>query len=582
MRRLAVILPGLLALLLTSVAAATAQREIFVDRALEVGVDFTYFNGMSGEFYFPEIAGGGAALFDYDRDGDLDLYLVQGGMLGPDKTLADAIIPPPPSHPAGEPFLDRLFRNDLVVGEDGTRTLRFTDVTKESGLVADGYGMGVASADIDNDGWPDLYLTNLGSNQMWRNNGDGTFSDITVSSGTDDNRWSVAASFFDYDADGYLDLYVGNYVDFNFAWQRICNGPTGARDYCSPAAYDPLPDRLFHNEGDGSFVDVTGRSGVSEEFGSALGVVSTDANGDGRIDIYVANDGNPNQLWINQGDGTFVNDALLAGCSVNRQGVPEASMGVDAADFDGDGDEDLFMTHLESETNTLFLNDGSGIYSDVSQESGLGRPSWEYTAFGTRGVDYDNDGLLDLMVANGAVTVVEAQARAGSPYPLHQPNSLFRNLGNGRFEEVTAEAGSTFAIPEVSRGIAFGDLDNDGDTDAVLVNSQGPARVLINTVGQDNAWIGLRLVGQGGRDMLGARVGVFPANGRPLWRRVRTDGSYVSAHDPRVLVGLGAASEAVRVEVRWPDGRTEEWSQLPLREYRTLEHGTGTEISEPR
>ena len=553
----------------------------FTDRAQEAGIDFVHFNGASGQLYVSEVLGPGAAMFDFDDDGDLDVYIVQGRMLG-----LGAAIDPATASSEGVPPGDRLYRNDLVAHADGTRTLRFTDVTAGSGLGGGAYGMGVAAGDVDNDGRVDLYRTALGPNQLFRNNGDGTFTDVTGQAGVGDPRWSVSASFADLDRDGWLDLYVGNYLDHRVdAPQPECFTRTGERDYCGPSAFASVPDRLYRNRGDGTFVDVSAMSGVAREHGAALGVAAFDADGDGWPDFYVANDGEPNLLWINQRDGTFTNGALLSGAALNDSGRTEGSMGVDAGDFDGDGDDDLFMTHLTRETNTLYVNDGLGLFEDRTTTVGLGAPSFAYTGFGTAWFDFDNDGWLDLLAVNGAVQASHrrfaggaagASARAGEPPPLDQPNQLFRNLGNGRFDEVTQEAGPVLGLSEVSRGAAFGDIDNDGDVDVLVTNNTGRARLLINGVGSRNRWIGLRLVGgPGRRDMLGARVGVFPAAGPPLWRRERADGSYASANDPRVLMGLGDATIVRRVRVVWPSGREEDWTELPVDRWLTLEEGGG-------
>jgi hypothetical protein len=554
--------------------SGVAQGAIFSERAAELGLDFVHFNGMSGEFYFPEMMGPGGALFDYDNDGDLDVYLVQGHMLGPGKALSDALLPPR----SGQPLSDRLFRNDLVIRPDGTPVLHFTDVTEASGIRASGYGMGVSTGDFDNDGWLDLYVTNFGANQLWRNNGDGSFTEVTPQAGVDAPRWSVGAAFLDFDRDGWLDLYVGNYVNFSFSHHITCRSNSSAQDYCSPLAYNGLPDRLFRNRGDGRFEDVSARSHIVRDFGGALGVVVGDYNGDGWLDIYVANDGVANQLWINRQDGTFDNEALLAGVAVNMEGTAEASMGVDAADYDGDGDEDLFMTHLLGETNTLYVNNGQAWFEDRSLATGLAAPSMAYTSFGTGWFDYDNDGWLDLFIANGEVKTIPAQAQAGDPYPLHQTNQLFRNLGNGRFEEVTAQAGAALRLSEVSRGAAFGDVDNDGDTDILLLNNNGPVRLLLNQVGGHRHWLGLRVLDRAGRDALGVRVEVLsPAGGR-LWRRVRTNGSYASANDPRVLAGLGETGRVDAVRVHWLDGRAEQWKGLGVDRYITLRQGEGEPV----
>ena len=553
-------------------SALPADDAWFTDRAEAVGIDFVHFNGMSGEFHISEMMGSGGALFDLDNDGDLDIYLVQGQMLGLGKTLDQAVTPPR----GALPLTDRLYRNDLVVHADGTRTLRFTDVTDASGLGVRAYGMGVATGDLDNDGWVDVYRTGLGPNQLFRNNGDGTFTDVSDQTGTSDPRWSVSASFVDVDRDGWLDLYVGNYLDHSVDDEIRCFTRTGERDYCGPRHYSPVPDRLYRNRRDGTFVDVTAAAQMAGDYGSALGVVAADVDADGWADIYVANDGEPNQLWINQQDGRFRDSALLAGAALNGVGSAEGSMGVDAGDFDADGDDDLFMTHLVAETNTLYINDSAGLFEDRSAMVGLGVPSLAYTGFGTAWFDFDNDGWLDLLVANGAVRTLDALERATDPFPLDEPNQLFRNLGMGRFEEVTGRAGAVFALSEVSRGAAFGDVDNDGDLDVLVTNNNGPARLLINHVGQRNRWVGLRLVGgPGPRDMLGARVGVFRDEGPPLWRRARTDGSYASAHDPRVLVGLGEAATVRRIRVVWPSGRVEDWTDIAVGRWTTLTEGTG-------
>jgi hypothetical protein len=525
---------------------------------------------MTGKFYLPEIMGPGAALFDFDNDGDLDVFLVQGSTLEPntkpDRTLFPWRDPLPPR--------GRLFRNELVIAKDGTRSLKFTDVTEKSGIVSAGYGMGAAAGDIDNDGWIDLYITNLGSNQMLRNNGNGTFTDVTQKSRSDDSRWSTSAAFFDYDRDGWLDLFVANYLDFSAAASPTCYSNTSALDYCTPRALRPVPGRLLHNRGDGTFEDVSASSGIIREYGSGLGVVTADLDGDGWIDIYVANDGNPNQLWINQKNGKFVNNALLAGAAVNRNGQAEAGMGVDAADFDADGDDDIFLTHLMDETNTLFLNIGEGLFEDRTSETGLGIQTKRFTGFGTLWFDYDNDGWLDLLSANGAVRTMPGPGRAGDRHNLGQPNQLFQNKGDGTFRETSEQGGETFILPEISRGAAFGDIDNDGDTDILIANNNGPVRLFLNQVGSRNRWIGFRLIGEKSkRDMLGARVEIVVENRKPIWRRARTDGGYCSSQDPRVLVGLGG-NRVESVRVHWPGGAIETWHAPLAGRYTVLAEGS--------
>ncbi|MEQ1574342.1 MAG: CRTAC1 family protein [Vicinamibacterales bacterium] len=558
----------------------------FVEKAAASGLVFNHFNGMSGAYYEAEIFSPGVALFDYDNDGDLDAYLVQGQMLGAGKSMAQASFPPGDSLP----LTDRLFRNDLTVDADGRRTLHFTDVTKQSGIHVSSYGMGVAAGDIDNDGWVDLYLTRLGPNVMLHNNGDGTFTDVSRRSGTDDSAWSVSAAFVDIDRDGWLDLYVGNYLAYSTDSDEGCSGITGQPDYCPPAVYRPSADRLYRNRGDGTFSDVTARALVQADAKPALGVSTADFNGDGWMDIYVANDGTDNVLWLNQHDGTFRNVALLAGVALTADGDAEASMGVDAGDYDNDGDEDLFIANLTAEGSTLYRNDGMGLFEDEGVRSGIRPASLAYTGFGAAWFDADNDGWLDVLTVNGAVRTIEALVTRHDPYPLHQRPQLFRNLGNGRFTDASREAGAVFERSTVARGAAFGDVDNDGDVDVLVGNSNGPASLLVNEVGQRNHWMGLRVVSRRtgrpsagselpgrveGRDMLGARVGVSLGDGRTLWRRVRSDGSYASANDPRVIVGLGASATVSRVRVIWPSGRSEEWTGLAADTWTTLTEGSG-------
>jgi len=542
-----------------------AAEEAFTERAAELGLDFVHLNGASGKLYLAEILGSGAALWDYDQDGDLDLYLVQGGRL-------EARPPANEGREQPDQPLGRLFRNLLI--ESGR--LAFRDATAESGLRAAGYGMGVAAGDFDNDGDPDLYLANLGRNQLWRNNGDGSFTEITAAAGADDPRFSTGAAWLDYDDDGFLDLFVCNYVDFSLESHKECRGPSGLIDYCGPLSYQPYPDRLLRNRGDGTFSDDSASSRIASEYGGCLGVAADDFDLDGRLDLYVANDALANQLWINRGDGRFENRALLAGCAFNAEGKAEGSMGIDSGDYDGDGDPDLFMTHIFEEKNTLYRNLGSGSFEDASFDVGLAAPSYGRTGFGTAWIDYDGDGWLDLLIANGAVRFYPRSRSAAQPYPLDERNQLFRNLGGGRFEETSAAGGPAFELSEVSRGAAFGDLDNDLDPDVVITNNGGPVRLLINQAGNRSRWLGLRLL-RGKRDAYGASAGVQLEDGRVLWRRVRAEGSYASSNDPRIAFGLAAEHQVVGVTVRWPGGRCEQWkgAELAVGRYNVLQQGRG-------
>ncbi len=551
--------------------AADGPEGWFTDETTAAGLMFSHFNGMSGDLYYPEIMPPGVALFDYDNDGDVDVFVVQGRMLG-SKPIDRAWDPPRPgSRPGG-----RLFRNDLEVAADGRRRLHFADVTERSGISARGYGMGIATGDYNNDGCVDLYVTNLGSNQLFRNNCDGTFTDVTAASHAASPGWSVSAAFVDFDRDGWLDLFVGHYVNYSVEANVKCFGLAGGPEYCPPHVYTAQPSKLYRNNRNGTFTDVNARAGLSTEFGPALGVSTADFNGDGWMDIYVANDGQPNQLWINQRNGTFKNTALLSGAALGVDGEAKSSMGVDAGDFDNDGDEDLFITELTGQGADLYVNVGGGVFEEHGARAGLRRPTLPFTGFGAAWLDIDNDGWLDLVTVNGAVTQnVDAAAR-GERFALQQRKQAFRNLGNGRFEDVSTRAGPAFARADVSRGAAFGDIDNDGDIDIIVGNASGPLRLLLNGVGQRRHWIGLRPVGPDGRrDMLGARVAVIRADGLTLWRRVRSDGSYASASDPRVIAGLGDSNRPVTVRVIWPDGRTETSSDLAIDRYVTIREGAG-------
>lgn len=488
---------------------------------------------MSGSFYYREIMAPGVALLDYDNDGALDVFVVQS--VGP----------------------SRLFHNDSKGG-----ALHFADVTTKSGVATNGYAMGVATGDFNNDGCVDLYVTVLGPNQLFRNNCDGTFTEVSKASGTDDGGWSVSATFFDYDRDGYLDLFVGNYVDYSIAANKQCFSMSGSLDYCPPHIYRASPSHLYHNNHDGTFTDVTLKSGVGREYGPALGAIAADFNGDGWPDLYVANDGQPNQLWVNQKNGTFRNLALLAGVALSPEGLAKSSMGIDAADFDNDGDEDIFITELTGQGHDLYVNDGRGAFEDRSAQLGTRLASLPFTGFGAGWIDIDNDGWLDLVTVNGAVTQkLEAVAR-NEKFALQETKQVFRNL-MGRFEDATRFAGSAFEVEEVSRGLAFGDVDNDGDLDMVVGNAAGPLRLLMNNVGNRKHWVGLTVP-------VGSRVAVTTSDGRTLTRWSHTDGSYASARDPRVLVGVGDAGGPVKVTMTRPDGTTVEQTDVPIDRYTTI------------
>jgi hypothetical protein len=549
-------------LLLAGSGFENGNHAAFREIAVRAGLVFEHENGAAGRYHLPEIMGAGCALIDYDTDGDLDVLLVQGGPLdGASRAAA-----------AGP----RLFRNDLSPRANAAQGLRFTDVTGRAGLATGDYGMGVAVGDYDNDGDPDLYITNYGPNRLYRNKGDGTFVDVTkeAGEGLDDPRWSTSASFADYDGDGDLDLFVANYVDFTVAGAKVCSDPTGIRDYCGPLQFRPVPDRLFRNNGDGTFSDVSETSGIMKADGPGLGVAAADFNGDGRIDFYVANDGMANQLWINRGNGTFTDEALLAGVALTADGGPEGSMGVAVGDPDNDGDLDIFVTNITRETHAFYRNLGSGRFEDARIAAGLGPATAPFTGFGTDWFDYDNDGWLDLFVANGSVTIIEALR--GEPFPFRQQNQLFRNLADGRFHDVTRAAGPALEPLGVGRGVAFGDIDNDGDVDVLATNNGGPVRLLLNETSSRFRSLQFRLVGTtDNRQGIGARVGVRWSDGRALWRRAHTDGSYLSASDPRVHFGMAESAGPSSVVVEWPSGARESWPITATHEITTLKQGTG-------
>jgi hypothetical protein len=498
--------------------------------------------------------GAGVALVDYDNDGDLDVYAVQGGALG---ALGG---------PAGAARGDRLFRNDRM---------RFTDVTDAAGIRVLDYGMGVAAGDVDNDGWVDLYRTGLGGGVLLRNTGKGGFEDVSRTSGAAGQGWGVSASFVDYDRDGWLDLYVSNYLNYTVETDTPCFSSTGQPDYCAPATYRPAADRLYRNRGNGRFEDVTARAGIARQTAPALGVIATDVNRDGWPDLFVANDGTPNLLWINQRNGTFTDTALPAGVAVSADGRSEGSMGVDAADIDHDGDEDLIVTNIAGEGHALYVDIGGGVFEERSTQMGLTAATLPYTGFGAAWLDADNDGWLDLLTANGHIHVIEALARQGDPFPLDQRKQLFRNTGAGRFEDATAAAGPAFEAATVGRGAAFGDIDNDGDTDVVVASNNGPLSLLINQRGNSRHWAGLQLTPAGRRSATGARATIELPDGSRRTRRSHTDGSYASANDPRVLFGLGDITGPLRVRVDWPDGRSETWDGVMTDRWTTLTQGTG-------
>ncbi|MDX1644084.1 MAG: VCBS repeat-containing protein, partial [Thermoanaerobaculia bacterium] len=439
---------------------------------------------------------------------------------------------------------------DRVISPQGEVTTEWIDVTpaalgSASSAGATGYGMGVAVADYDGDGRLDLYVTNAGPNQLWRNRGDGTFEDVTRRAGTGDERWSTSATFFDYDADGRPDLFVVNYVDFRLETHRDCRAASGALDYCGPLSYEPESDRLYRNRGDGIFEDVTARAGLGGSRGNGLGAVAADFDRDGWADLFVANDQMENFLWRNDGDGTFSEEAALAGVAVNREGDEEASMGVVAADLDEDGALDLFMTHLDGETHTLYRGDGEGLFRDRTAALGLAAPTLPMTGFGAAAVDVDLDGWRDLYVADGAVYTIEALRLAGDPFPFRQPDQLFLNRSGERFESLERPAGET--ADEVGRGVAAGDPVRRGRVGVVVFNSGASPWWLEPT--RDGRWLGVLPSAPGLAALGPSSVVLRLADGSRRHARTNRDGSYASSSDAAVLFGLGEGTpERISIE----------------------------------
>ncbi len=541
---------------LTATAAGQdAVKPWFQEVAVASGIDWTYVSGATPDYWFPEIMGGGVALFDYDGDGDLDVYLVQSG------SLRDG---------AGEGPGNKLFRNDSADG-----AWRFTDVTDAAGVGDTGYGMGAACGDFDRDGDIDLFVTNVGPNVLYQNNGNGTFTDVSAKMKVADERWGTSAAFFDGNGDGLLDLYVVNNLGWSPENETPCFNYKSERDYCSPNNYNAPATDIFYTYGRLGFTDSTTRSGANVAFGNGLGLTVGDHDQDGDLDIYVANDATPNLLWQNDGKGIFTNVAPEGGCAVNANGTPEAGMGVQFVDLDEDGDLDLFMTHLRREKNTFYQNN-RGRYRDASNMLGMTAVSLRFTGFGMGFQDFDLDGVRDLYVANGAVQAWPVEDRfADDPYA--EPNHLFRGKREGKrivFEQV--EDPNLAALIGTSRGAAFGDLDNDGTMDIVYVDRDARVKVLRNIAERRGNWVGFTLLDTKGRLVHGATVSIAAGEGRRMSRQADPCYSYLSSNDPRAHFGLGALTAVEGIEVRWPNGKTESFDAVAPGAYHVLRQGSGT------
>jgi len=541
--------------LLSPSAAALQEGGLFTEITEEAGIDFRHETGDEGEWIFPEVMGSGAAFLDYDNDGDLDIYLIQAG--GPPEPRVEITTPRQPN---------KLFRQE----GDGV----FTDRTEASGLGDRGYGTGVGVGDMDNDGFVDIYVANYGPDVLFRNEGDGRFTDITEKAGIVGDTWSSSVVFCDYDGDGFLDIYVTNYSRHDK--HKECVSSDGSDDYCSPQSFPGTPDILYHNNGDGTFTDVSKLSGIGAEALPGLGVVCADFNRDGHMDFFVTNDGEPNHQWENQGDGAFAEIGFLNAVALNQMGRKEAGMGVDVGDVDEDGDLDLFMVHLKDQTHTLYTSEGELGFDDRTAASGLAAVSLPLTGFATGFLDYDHDGDLDIAISNGRAyidTVIEGAGHDPHWNKFAEPNNLLENDGSGKFSDVSSQAGTFASRVEVGRGMAFGDIDNDGDVDILLNNGDGPARLFRNDAPKKGSWLLVRALS--GKADAHSAVVTLAAGGREYVRVAHPGYSYRSSNDPRAHFGVVGADAAEAIRVLWPDGTEEAFPGTALNQSIVLEKGKG-------
>ncbi len=521
----------------------------FSDEAERRGLSYSHVSGATGEFELPEITGGGVAILDVENDGDLDVYFIQSGFLH----LED-----PHSR-----------RNELFLNE-GNATFRKSEQLDDH--ANSGYGMGVATGDYDNDGDIDIYVTNLGPNALLQNDGSGLFFDVTGAAGVGDGSWGTAASFADFDRDGYLDLYVANYLHWDPSTALDCYA-TNIQTYCVPLHNYAAMDRVFRNNGDGTFTDISIEAGLASAFGNGLGVVSVDINNDGWIDVFVANDSMVNQLWLNNGDFSFTNDAWYWGSAMDDHGIEKAGMGVATFDFDSDADFDVLVVNIEEQTDSFFRNEGS-YFTDATGVVKLGAHSRRYTRFGLIASDLDNDSCYDLYQANGSVYHDEEDLAKLDFF--QEPNTLYQGTCAGQFRLVLPEGGTQEPLERTSRGLASGDLDGDGDQDLVIVNKDATVSLLMNVrqAAKIMGSVRLRILNQFGRDAYNARVSAKVGE-RVLTHRVQTDGSYLSAHDPHVHFGTANAKEISDVVITWLDGQSESFGSFQVNTVHTLKKGTG-------
>jgi enediyne biosynthesis protein E4 len=514
------------------------------------GISWTHVNGRSADMYLPETTGAGCGFIDYDNDGWMDIYLVNSG-------VCDFYTPP-------APLRNALYRNN----RDGT----FTDVTEKAGVGGGGYGQGVAVGDYDGDGFPDLYLTQYGRSVLYHNNGDGTFSDVTARAGVAAPGWASSAVWFDYDNDGRLDLFVCRFVDFTKEKNKWCgNREKNERWYCIPRVYDPMPCWLFHNNGDGTFTDVSKESGIAKSLAKAWGVVACDINNDGWMDLFVANDTVPNFLFANR-KGRFEEIGLLAGVGYSAYGRARSGMGVDAADYDQDGWIDLFVANVDQEMFSLYHNNKNETFSDVAVPTGIGPTTRLMSGWGLKFFDYDNDGDLDLLLCNGHPDDKVDAHTDGVKYL--EPMLLYRNTPKG-LSNVSTQSGAIFSRPLAARGMALGDFDNDGAVDVLVAINNGAPVLLRNNAGRQNHWLGVKLVGKKSNpDATGALL-TYQAGDLKRTRAKVGGGSYLSSHDPRVVLGLGNRQKIDWLVVKWPmpGGATQRFTDLPVDRYVTIVEG---------
>ncbi len=514
------------------------------------GITWVHTAGKSADKHLPETSGAGCAFLDFDNDGWMDIYLVNSGK-------SDFYNPP-------RPLRNALYRNN----RDGT----FTDVTAPAGVSGGGYGMGVAVGDYNGDGFPDLYITQYGRNILYRNNGDGTFTDVTEKAGVAAAGWSSSAVWFDYDNDGKLDLFVCQFAEFDASLGCGTDG-AGVRHYCIPRIFKPRPSWLFHNNGDGTFTDVSRATGIASHLGKAWGVVATDVNNDGKMDLFVANDTVSNYLYMNAG-GTFEEVGLVAGVAYSSEGRARSGMGVDSADFNNDGQMDLFVANIDQEIFSLYRNNGDGTFDDVAMPMGIGMSTRWMSGWGLKFFDYDNDGNLDLILANGFPDDLIDQT--SSLVKWKEPLLLFHNESK-TFRNVSAASGPVFARNFPARGLALGDFNNDGKVDVLISNNDGAPVLLRNYAGKDNHWLGVHLVGRKcNPDAVGARV-TYQAGDLKRTRTKVGGGSFLSSHDPRIVLGIGQRAKIDWLEVKWPQpgGGVERFTDLPLDRYITITEGAG-------